>query len=259
MKMTKTQLLEIIQNAVKANGGNERAQQRVVESVERELDYKYMLIEVKYFDKKGRNSLPNSVGIVKSGFLFECKKNKDAFYDFDNSIHYGIYLQENNIVIKEELASDDEQYGFENYRGGEITLSTDVNNENLSKNNIINVIKQTWLSFLQKHNFSKIINKTVSNHNKHYKENRIGGFTINSAGHGRYVAPDGTVFDENSITIRIGGVSSRTLQLFGETIGRVLKQTSVLINDLNQNKTFIATTKRSAKEYDLSKINKLDY
>ena len=36
--MTKAQLLEIIQNAVKANGGNERAQNRVVESVKRNLN-----------------------------------------------------------------------------------------------------------------------------------------------------------------------------------------------------------------------------
>jgi len=60
------------------------------------------------------------------------------------------------------------------------------------------------------------------------------GWTIGQFGFGRYVADDGTVFDERSTTIRIAGVASEQLKEAAKELARQFNQSYVMVYDDNE-------------------------
>lgn len=69
------------------------------------------------------------------------------------------------------------------------------------------------------------------------------GWTIGSFGYGRYVAKNGTTFDERSTTIRIAGISSEQLKKAAELMGEQFNQSAILVYDDNTNTQYLLAAK----------------
>lgn len=65
------------------------------------------------------------------------------------------------------------------------------------------------------------------------------GWTIGNFGYGRYVAPDGTNFDERSTVVQIAGLTSEQLKEVARALAEGLNQNSVLVFDDNTGQTFL--------------------
>ena len=115
--------------------------------------------EVKYFHPSGK-TMPNGSHYQRGGFINECKINKDNFV-LDEGVH-------------------GEQYGMEQYRGGIVVFSTDVNAVKLNDNKLINIIKQLIATFNNRINRNKKIHNTINKLNKGIKksEERIGAYSV---------------------------------------------------------------------------------
>ena len=192
--------------------------------------------EIKYFSRDG-SSMPNGSAIQRGGFLHECRMNKEAF------------------VIEEAI--HDQQYGLGDYRGGIIVFSTTVNAVSLDKNKIKNKVKQILATIGQRFNASNISHKIVNKFNKYNETGEyIGAYSVGNAFKGKYVGDNGEQFDERSITIEVGGLSTKGLLRLGEMIAKVFHQETVLIKDMNNFKFYLANSTRVKGEPDFSNINK---
>ena len=63
------------------------------------------------------------------------------------------------------------------------------------------------------------------------------------------------MYDENSQTIEVNGISSEGLIFLAEEICKEFQQETVLVKDLNLNKIFLVNPYKS-DDYNLSDINK---
>lgn len=191
--------------------------------------------EVKYFHPNG-GTLPNGHPIQRGGFLHECKMNSLA-YELDEAVHSN-------------------QYGLADYRGGVITFSTDVNAEELSKNAVVNKIKQIFKTY---HNRffrqSKIWNVFKSFNDKGGEY--IGAFSVGNFFKGRYVGDDGNVYDEKSLSVEVNGLSSNSLVELAEMLCKEFYQQTALVKDLNNGKIFLVSPKESTIPLDkeMQRIN----
>ena len=111
-----------------------------------------------------------------------------------------------------------------NSRGGIIVFSEEVNAISLSKNKIINWIKQR-LATLGNRVFR---NKKIDKLGKKYE---LPGWTVGYYLHGRYISKDGSVFDEKSLSVEIIGLSTDTMIEIAEDICRDFQQETVLLKD----------------------------
>jgi hypothetical protein len=192
--------------------------------------------EIKYFSRDG-SSMPNGSAIQRGGFLHECRMNKEAF------------------VIDEAIHS--QQYGLGDYRGGIIVFSTTVNAVSLDKNKIKNKVKQILATIGQRFNAGNISHKIINKFNKYNETGEyIGAYSVGNAFKGKYVGDNGEQFDERSITIEVGGLSTKGLLRLGEMIAKVFHQETVLIKDMNNFKFYLANSTRVKGEPDFSNINK---
>ncbi len=200
---------------------------------------KSKITEIKYFSPDGRNSVPNSHILHKGGFFKECKDNSEKF----TTENYQ-YLINDNLDIVE--AVDSTQYGMSDYRGGIIIFSTDVNSLDINTNRILNWVKKKFKSlkirFFSKSKLTKVINKFNQDDKRVGDidvEDHIGAFSIGNFFYGRYFSDNKKVFDENSLSIEINGISSEGLIYLGEEIAMEFEQEKVLVKDLNKNKIFL--------------------
>jgi hypothetical protein len=81
------------------------------------------------------------------------------------------------------------------------------------------------------------------------------GWTIGRFGHGRYVADDGTIFDERSTVIVIAGITTPVLKNVARLLAREFNQSWVLVFDDNNGKTVLIgqdepTTPSSGPEFE---------
>lgn len=191
--------------------------------------------EIKYFSRNGK-SIPNGTGFQRGNFLKECRDNANNF-----SLLEGIH---------------DEQYGLYDYRGGIIVFSTDVNAVRLDKNILKNKIKQIIATFSQRHFADRKLGKIINKFNRYNGGEHIGAYSIGSSFRGRYVGDNGEIYDENSTTIEVNGLSSRGLLYLAEYIARTFHQETVLVKDMNKNKIYLANGLRSNSEPDFDSINR---
>lgn len=114
-------------------------------------------------------------------------------------------------------------------KGEMIVLSTDVNAVKQSDNKIIDWIKKKLSTMQNRLSYKKMIDKVAKKHED------IFAWTIGKFLNGRYKSNNGKVFDENSISIELLGVSNDTLIKFAEELCDDFKQESVLVKDYQNN------------------------
>lgn len=181
--------------------------------------------------------MPNGSHYQRGGFLHECKINKAKFI-LDEAVHQ-------------------EQYGLYNYRGGIITFSTEVNAIEMSKNVIINKIKQVIKTFSNKWNRKSIIHNVINDLNNTNGEDYIGAYSVGNYFQGKYVGDNGEMYNEESLSVTVNGLSSKGLLSLAERLATAFMQETVLVKDLNTNKIYLADGNESNSDFDaeMSKIN----
>ena len=213
-------------------------------------------IEIKYFSPDGRKDLPNGSIYQKGGFIYNCKKNKARFIEFNNQ-----YFINNDGNMCEAIHP--EQYGLSDYRGGIIVFSTDINSLKISKNKLLDWFEKKLKTFKNRLFYKKKINNIIKRFNEYIKkevggkkiEDYIGAFSIGNFFNGRYVGDNEKVFDKNSLSIEINGISSESLIFLAEEVAQEFIQETVLVKDLNSNKIFLVDQDKTGS-YDLSMVNK---
>lgn len=188
--------------------------------------------EIKYFHPTGKQ-MPNGSHFSRGGFLHECAINEKAF-EYDESVH-------------------GEQYGLAKYRGGLIIFSTDINAVKLSKNAIVNKIKQFIATLNQRLTAGKKVHKTIFKYNQSNEE-YIGAYSLGNFFKGNYIDDSGNRYSEKSLCLEVNGISSKTLLKLAEMLCEEFKQETVLVKDLNKNKIYVADAVPGDIE-ELDKIN----
>ena len=182
--------------------------------------------------------MPNGVAFQRGGYINECMENIRAFV-LDEGVH-------------------DKQYGLKNYRGGVIVFSTDINV--LDKEKGLEKYKKKFS------NLWKTIKNRVLKYRKlerirnFFNDNNIEQFYAYSVGHafrGKYQSDDGKLYDENSVTFEIDGISSESLLKLAELVAKFFGQETVLVKDLNKNKIYLADNVPMDKSLDdaLAELN----
>ncbi len=217
---------------------------------------KPMKREIKYFSPDGRKTLPNGHPIQKGGFIKECKDNQDKFKHSNFE-----YLINERFELAEAIHP--QQYGLADYRGGIIIFSTDINALSINKNKIVNWFKQK-IKTIKNRLFAKSkLSRLVKKYNlepekkvdKRDVDDYIGAFSVGNFFSGRYIGDNSKVFDENSLSIEINGISSDALIYFAEEVAMEFNQETVLVKDLNLNKIFLVDPDRDGS-YDMSSVNR---
>ena len=193
--------------------------------------------EIKHFHPEGK-SMPNGVAFQRGGYIKECMENTQAFA-LDEGVH-------------------DKQYGLKDYRGGVIVFSTDVNVLNDERGiekyktkfgNLWKTIKNRVLKYRKLEQIRNLFNQNPSE-----------PFYACSVGHafrGKYQGDDGKLYDENSVTFEINGISSESLLKLAEIVAKFFGQETVLVKDLNKNKIYLADNIPMDKSLDdaLAELN----
>lgn len=174
--------------------------------------------EIKYFHPSGL-PMPNGSHYQRGGFLYECKQNMNSF------------------VLNEGVHG--EQYGMADYRGGVIVFSTDVNAVEMSKNKIVNKIKQILTTFKHRLKKDSMIHNVMNKFNDDGGE-YIGAYSVGNFFKGKYVGDNGEMYDEKSLSVEINGLSSKSLLKVAELLAKDFMQETVLVKDLNTNKIYLA-------------------
>ena len=175
--------------------------------------------EVKYFHPNGK-TMPNGSHYQRGGFMNECRENENRFI-LDEGVH-------------------GEQYGLSEFRGGFIVFSTDVNAVSLSKNKLVNKVKQLTITFNNRLNRGKFFHNVVNKSNNGSEVEKIGAYSVGNFFKGKYVVANSKMFNEQSLAIEIYGISTIHLLEFAEIIAKEFRQETVLVKDLNMNKIYAA-------------------
>ena len=193
--------------------------------------------EVQYFHPEGKK-MPNGSNYQRGGFLHECKINK------------------NNFILDEGVHNN--QYGMSKYRGGIIVFSTDVNALELDPNKLLNKIKQVITTFKNRLKRSSMIHNVMNKFNAKGDE-YIGVYSVGYFFKGKYIADNGKMYNEKSLSVEINGLSSKSLLTVAEMIAQEFMQETVLVKDLNKDKIYIADTiqipDNSTLEKELNNVN----
>lgn len=167
-----------------------------------------------------------------------------------NYIHKGYFYGEsdknrNSFIINEKIHG--EQYGLKNYRGGMIVFSTDVNSVELSKNRIINRIKQFLVTLKNRYSRTSMIDRIIRKFNgdeTKLVDEKIYSYTVGNFFNGRYLSDDGHTFDEKSTSVEVNGLTTSGLLMLAEFISKSFKQETVLVKDFNKNKIYLADSEK---------------
>lgn len=118
-------------------------------------------------------------------------------------------------------------------KGGIIVFSTVVNAVKISDNELINWLKAKIETIKNKLNLNKKINNILRKHEDVY------GVTIGNFVKGRYKSQDSTLYDENSLSIEIIGITTDVLNRIAKDITIEFKQESVLVKNYETNKIYL--------------------
>ncbi len=189
--------------------------------------------EIKNFHPKGKEEPTSGSIYQKGGYWKQVNENANSFIN-ENKEYYLIY---NNFELTETVHG--KQYGLFDYKGGMVILSTDVSSLEVSDSKIKNWFVKTTLTtknnFFIKKGLFNLFKKFLSKGVKKY----IGTLSIGNFFNGGYIGGNGKTFNEKSISIELGGVSSEGLTYFAKEIAREFDQEVVLIKDFNKNKVFL--------------------
>ena len=144
---------------------------------------------------------------------------------YNGARYISFKITEENTILREAIeweTPDDE-------RGGIISLSTDCNALELNKNRFVNTLKQFINTWKQRLTYTKRIDKVAQDHN-------LMGWTVGKFLNGRYTGRNGKVWNENSVTIEVIGVTSDKLLNISKDLCNEFHQESVLVKDYNTNK-----------------------
>ena len=135
--------------------------------------------------------------------------------------------------------------------GGIIVISTDINSKNLNKNKLVNWIHQKIKTLGNRLTYNKKVVDRLKT------DERVGGWTIGRFLKGRYVGDNGQVFDENSFSIEIIGISIDNLLDIAEDICKDFDQETVLVKTYYpQRILFVDSEKRKVDEAIMKDIKK---
>lgn len=161
--------------------------------------------------------------------LFEVYEPQGTY----NGVRYISFdISEEKTVLREAIDWETP----DDARGGIISLSTDCNALKLDKNRFLNTIKQFIKTWKQRLTYVKRIDKVAQEH-------KLVGWTVGKFLNGRYTGKNGTVWNENSVTIEIVGVTSDKLIAIAEDLCRTFNQESVLVKDYNNGKVLFVNSK----------------
>lgn len=162
--------------------------------------------------------------INKDKHNIETHSTRGAYNGFGYLAHSIRYDEDRVIYSSDNLLNEDIDWEVDRGKlGGIIVLSTDVNAVSLSANKLANWIKQKWETLKNRISYNKKIDKI----SKKYDD--IFAWTVGKYLHGRYKAKDGTVFDENSISVELINVSTDTIISFAEELCKEFSQETVLL------------------------------
>ena len=156
------------------------------------------------------------------------KLNEKGTYNGSSFLNKAIYNNGTNVLH----SSLNERVMFEQSKkskGGIIVFSTDVNAITLSKNQIINRIKQTIETFKNRLFATKKIDKIAN-------KNELVGWTVGHYLDGRYTDKKGNQYGENSLSVEIIGIDTEKLINIATILCRYFKQESVLVKDYSENR-----------------------
>ena len=170
------------------------------------------------------NVLPNNAVVIGGKY-------------FGNAYSTGRYLYEQikrestNKYLTESLSEgiDFEISGDET--GGTIVFSTDVNAVPMSKNKIVNWIKQKVATINNRLTATSKIDRVA-------QDNELVGWTIGKGLSGRYTAKNGKAFGENSLSLDLVGIPTDKLLKIATELCNLFNQESVLVKDYNTQKVY---------------------
>ena len=177
----------------------------------KDLLAKWKYREIRYFHPEG-TPMPNGHCIQRGGYIQECRRNAESFV-LDGSVH----------VERCELSK---------YKGGVIVFAADGETAELHDNRLINDIRQ-FVETLKNGN-GKDTNRFDMG-----DDECIGAFSLGNFFKGRYVADNGVVFTDKSVSLAVSGLMSESLLRLAEIVSTAFGRVTVLVKDLNKNKIYL--------------------
>lgn len=153
-------------------------------------------------------------------------------YSSSRYLYSAIRVDESKIIDQQKpnvIVEGIEFEPSETEQGGMIIFSTEVNAIKQSENKIINWLKKKIKSIKNKL-------KTYSKVDQIAQKYDLVGWTVGKFLNGRYTGRDHKVYDENSISVEIVGITSETLIKIAEDICKEFEQESVMVKDYNTKK-----------------------
>lgn len=146
---------------------------------------------------------------------FSASRMLEKFIRFnkDNMLAYGGFISE-GIMFEPSQRE----------RGGIIVFSQEVNAIKLSKNKLVNFIKQKFETLKNRVTGKNKIDKIAD-------ENELIGWTVGNYLDGRYKAKNGKMYGEKSLSVEIIGIDTDTLIKIAEQLCETFMQESVLVKD----------------------------
>ena len=169
---------------------------------------------VSHFHPSG-HAMPNGSHIQRGGYLAECRRNAELF-TLDESVH-------------------GEQYGFLDYRGGVIVLPADVNAEGMSRNALMDKVKQIVMTYGNRLRKGRVVRKPLNGKGTEH----IVAYSVGKSFIGKYVGDKGAVYGEKSLSVEVNGLSGRSLLRLAEMLADAFVQETVLVKDLNTGKIYL--------------------
>lgn len=215
-------------------------------------DMNMKLTEIKWFRKDGKNHAPNGEAMFNGMILRDITENKNSFIRNTNPTLTETFLDEK---------ISDYQTTLTEYKGGIIVFALDVNaivDKEINTSTLKKAFKKIFYSVKNYLFKSKTLKSLINKHNTEYKDEKsftIGSVTIGNNFIGKYFSEDGSVFNEKSTSIEIGGVSSEVLILFATALCKEFMQETVLVKDFNTNKIFYVDSRGIEGETPKQRIN----
>lgn len=153
-------------------------------------------------------------------------------YSLSRYLYKAIVVSEDRTIAKDlpKVISEGIQFEpDENSKGGVIIFSTEVNAVKQSENKIINWLKKKVKTIKNRFTAEKKLDKIAQAHD-------LVGWTVGKFLHGRYTGKNGKVYDENSISVELIGISSDELIKIAEEVCRAFDQEAVLVKDYSKQK-----------------------
>ncbi len=171
--------------------------------------------EVRHFHPSGL-AMPNGSHIQRGGYLAECRRNAESF-TLDDGVH-------------------GEQYRFLDYRGGVIVLPTAINAVEMSRNAVMDKVKQVVMTYGNRLRKGRVVREPLDSEGTEH----IVAYSVGESFTGKFVGDNGEVYGEKSLSVEVNGLSGRSLLRLAEMLADAFVQETVLVKDLNTGKIYLA-------------------